>query len=142
MDEAKPITTITTAKAVEFIKEIINGYGVMNNIITDNGKQFMGREFVDGGAELWHANSGHRWPPIGASAVLLRSGATEVASAYGRCSLASTLAWGGRGVAPIGGGGDNARDVRVRGGSCGGKKEDGERMTCESHLMGVNRSQQ
>jgi hypothetical protein len=35
--EAKPATSITAAKALEFIKEIMYMFGVPNNIITDNG---------------------------------------------------------------------------------------------------------
>ena len=35
--EAKPVASITAAKAVEFISEIIHCFGVMNTIITDNG---------------------------------------------------------------------------------------------------------
>jgi transposase InsO family protein len=45
--EVKPTTSITTAKAVEFVKEIMYGFGVPNNIITDNGTQFTVREFKD-----------------------------------------------------------------------------------------------
>jgi hypothetical protein len=35
--EAKPAASITAAKALEFIKEIMYMFGVPNNIITDNG---------------------------------------------------------------------------------------------------------
>jgi hypothetical protein len=35
--EAKLAASITIAKAVEFIKEIMYQFGVPNNIITDNG---------------------------------------------------------------------------------------------------------
>jgi transposase InsO family protein len=35
------------AKAVDFIKEIMYMFGVPNNITTDNGTQFMAREFKD-----------------------------------------------------------------------------------------------
>jgi transposase InsO family protein len=35
------------AKAVEFIVEIMYMLGVPNNIITDNGTQFIAREFKD-----------------------------------------------------------------------------------------------
>jgi hypothetical protein len=35
--EVKPAASITTAKAVEFIKEIMYRFGVPKNIITDNG---------------------------------------------------------------------------------------------------------
>jgi transposase InsO family protein len=42
-----PATSITTAKVVEFIKEIMYRFGIPNNIITDNGTQFNAREFKD-----------------------------------------------------------------------------------------------
>jgi hypothetical protein len=45
--EVKPTASITVAKAVEFIKEIMYMFGVPNNIITDNGTQFTAREFKD-----------------------------------------------------------------------------------------------
>jgi transposase InsO family protein len=45
--EVKPATSITAAKAMEFIKEIIYMFGLPNNIITDNGTQFTVREFKD-----------------------------------------------------------------------------------------------
>jgi hypothetical protein len=35
--EVKPTTSITAAKAVEFITEIMYRFGVRHNIITDNG---------------------------------------------------------------------------------------------------------
>ena len=35
--KAKPVASITAAKAVEFITDIIRRFGVMNTIITDNG---------------------------------------------------------------------------------------------------------
>ena len=44
--EAKPIASITAAKAVEFITEIIHRFGVMNTIIMDNGTLFTAREFT------------------------------------------------------------------------------------------------
>jgi transposase InsO family protein len=45
--EVKHAASITMAKAVEFIKEIMCMFGVLNNIITDNGTQFTTREFRD-----------------------------------------------------------------------------------------------
>jgi hypothetical protein len=45
--EVKPATSITVAKAVEFIKEIMYKFGMPNNIIMDNGTQFTVREFKD-----------------------------------------------------------------------------------------------
>jgi hypothetical protein len=45
--KVKHAATITSAKVVEFIKEIIYRFGIPNNIITDNGTQFMAKEFED-----------------------------------------------------------------------------------------------
>jgi transposase InsO family protein len=45
--ETKPATSITTAKAVKFIHEIMYWFSVPNNIITNNGTQFTEREFRD-----------------------------------------------------------------------------------------------
>jgi hypothetical protein len=45
--EVKPVASITAAKAVKFIKEIMYRFGVHNEIITDNGTQFTTREFKD-----------------------------------------------------------------------------------------------
>jgi transposase InsO family protein len=45
--EVKSATSITTAKTVEFIREIMYRFGVPNNIITDNGTKFTVREFKD-----------------------------------------------------------------------------------------------
>jgi transposase InsO family protein len=50
--EVKPAASITAAKAVEFIKEIMYMFGVLNNIITDNGTQFTTREFKNFCADL------------------------------------------------------------------------------------------
>jgi transposase InsO family protein len=43
--EVKPTASITTAKVVEFIREIMYMFGIPNNIVTDNGTQFTAREF-------------------------------------------------------------------------------------------------
>jgi transposase InsO family protein len=43
----KPATSITTARVVEFVKEIMYMFGVPNNIITNNGTLFTAREFKD-----------------------------------------------------------------------------------------------
>jgi hypothetical protein len=43
--EAKPTTSITAAKVVEFVSEIMHWSGIPSNIITDNGAQLMEREF-------------------------------------------------------------------------------------------------
>jgi hypothetical protein len=45
--EVKPAASIIAAKAVKFIKEINYRFGIPNNIITDNGTQFIAREFKD-----------------------------------------------------------------------------------------------
>jgi IS30 family transposase len=45
--EVKPAAAITAVKAVEFIKEIMYKFGIPNNIITDNGTQFIAKEFKD-----------------------------------------------------------------------------------------------
>jgi IS30 family transposase len=43
--EVKPAASITTAKVMEFISEIMHQFRVPNNIITDNGTQCMARKF-------------------------------------------------------------------------------------------------
>jgi hypothetical protein len=45
--EVMPAASITAAKVVEFINEIMYRFGIPNNIITDNGTQFTAREFKD-----------------------------------------------------------------------------------------------
>jgi len=50
--EAKPVATITTAKAKEFFQDIMVRFGVPNRIIIDNGTQFTGSEFKDWCEEL------------------------------------------------------------------------------------------
>jgi hypothetical protein len=45
--KVKSAASITAAKAMEFIKEIMCRFGVSNNFITDNGTQFIVREFKD-----------------------------------------------------------------------------------------------
>jgi hypothetical protein len=61
--EVKPATSITVAKAVEFIKEIMYMFGVPNNIITDNGTQFTMKEFkdfcTDSGIKINYASVSH-----------------------------------------------------------------------------------
>jgi transposase InsO family protein len=51
--EVKPVASITAAKVVDFIKEVMYRFGIPNNIITDNESQFTAREFRD-----FYANSG------------------------------------------------------------------------------------
>jgi transposase InsO family protein len=61
--EAKPSASITAAKAVELIKEIMYRFGVPNTIITDNGTQFTAREFqnfcADSGIKINYASVLH-----------------------------------------------------------------------------------
>jgi transposase InsO family protein len=61
--EVKPATSITTAKAVEFIKESMYMLGVPNNIITNNGTQFTIRELkdfcADSGIKINYASVSH-----------------------------------------------------------------------------------
>jgi transposase InsO family protein len=45
--EYKPITSLTSAKAVEFIQDIIFRFGIPNSIITDLGSNFTNAEFFD-----------------------------------------------------------------------------------------------
>jgi IS30 family transposase len=45
--KVKPAASITAAKEVEFIREIMYKFGIPYNIITDNGTQFTMREFMD-----------------------------------------------------------------------------------------------
>jgi len=45
--EARPITTIKFAQAVAFFLDIVHHFGVLNSIITDNGTQFTGKEFLE-----------------------------------------------------------------------------------------------
>jgi transposase InsO family protein len=45
--EVKFAASITAAKAMEFVGEIMYKFGVPNNIITNNGTQFTMREFKD-----------------------------------------------------------------------------------------------
>ena len=50
--EAKPVATITTAKAKEFFQDIVVRFDAPNRIITDNSTQFTGSEFKDWCEEL------------------------------------------------------------------------------------------
>src|SRR6266540_6670807 len=50
--EAKPVATITVAKAKEFFQDIMVRFGIPNRIITDNGTQFTGLKFKDWCEEL------------------------------------------------------------------------------------------
>ena len=45
--EAKLVAITSSEATIEFIKEVINWYGVMNTIITNNDTQFIGSAFVN-----------------------------------------------------------------------------------------------
>ena len=45
--EYKPIASLTSAKAVEFIQDIIFRFRISNSIITDLGSNFTSSEFFD-----------------------------------------------------------------------------------------------
>jgi transposase InsO family protein len=45
--EYKHIASLTSAKAVEFIQEIMFRFGITNSIITDLGSNFTSSEFFD-----------------------------------------------------------------------------------------------
>jgi hypothetical protein len=45
--EYKPITSLTSAKVMEFIQDVIFMFGIPNNIITDLGSNFTSSEFFD-----------------------------------------------------------------------------------------------
>jgi transposase InsO family protein len=45
--EYKPIASLTSTKAVDFIQDIIFRFGIPNNIITDLGSNFTSSEFFD-----------------------------------------------------------------------------------------------
>jgi hypothetical protein len=47
VDQSKVCASITAAKVVKFIKEIMYRFGIPNNIITDNGTHFAVRKFKD-----------------------------------------------------------------------------------------------
>jgi transposase InsO family protein len=61
--EVKSNASIKMAKAMEFIKEIMYRFGVSNNIIMDNGTQFIVWEFkdffVDSGIKINYASVSH-----------------------------------------------------------------------------------
>jgi transposase InsO family protein len=45
--EVRPLTSIRSEQAVAFFTNIIHRFRVSNSIITDNGKQFIGKKFLD-----------------------------------------------------------------------------------------------
>jgi transposase InsO family protein len=61
--KVKQAASMTAAKAVEFIKEIMYRVGVPNNFITNNGTQFTAREFkhlcADSGIKINYASVSH-----------------------------------------------------------------------------------
>jgi hypothetical protein len=61
--EVKPAASITVAKVVEFIIEIMYMFSALNNNITNNGTQFTAREFkdfcVDSGIKINFASVSH-----------------------------------------------------------------------------------
>jgi transposase InsO family protein len=61
--KVKPAASITVAKEVEFIKEIMYMFSVPNTIITDNGTQFTTKEFkefcVDSSIKVNYASVSH-----------------------------------------------------------------------------------
>jgi transposase InsO family protein len=61
--EVKRAASIIAAKKVEFTREIMNRFGVPNNIIIDNGTQFTVREFkdfcTDSGIKINYASVSH-----------------------------------------------------------------------------------
>ncbi|XP_039833056.1 uncharacterized protein K02A2.6-like [Panicum virgatum] len=44
--EARPITTAKSVQATAFFRDIVHRFGVPNSIITDNGTNFTGKEFL------------------------------------------------------------------------------------------------
>jgi transposase InsO family protein len=61
--EVKNVASITASKAVEFIKEIMYMFAVLNNIIINNWTQFTAREFkdfyADSGIKINYASVSH-----------------------------------------------------------------------------------
>jgi transposase InsO family protein len=45
--EARPVTTAKSTQAAAFFQDIVHSFGVTNSIITDNGTNFMGKEFLE-----------------------------------------------------------------------------------------------
>jgi hypothetical protein len=54
--EFKPIASLTSAKAVEFIQDIIFRFGIPNSIITDLGSNFTSSEFFDSCEQKKHSD--------------------------------------------------------------------------------------
>ena len=59
--EYKPIASLTSAKAVEFIQDIIFRFGIPNSIITDLGSNFTSSEFFDFCEQKASRSNMHQW---------------------------------------------------------------------------------
>jgi hypothetical protein len=59
--EFKPIASLTSAKAVEFIQDIIFRFGIPNSIITDLGSNFASSEFFDSANKRAFRSNMLRW---------------------------------------------------------------------------------
>jgi hypothetical protein len=57
----KPIASLTSAKAVEFIQEIMFRFGIPNIIITDLGSNFTSSEFFNSASRGASRSSMHQW---------------------------------------------------------------------------------
>jgi transposase InsO family protein len=61
--EYKSIASLTSAKAVEFIQDIMFRFGILNNIITDLGSNFTSSEFFNfceqGSIQIKYASVAH-----------------------------------------------------------------------------------
>jgi hypothetical protein len=57
--EYKPISSLTSAKAVEFIQDIIFRFGIRNSIIIDLGSNFTSSEFFDFLRAMEHPDQVH-----------------------------------------------------------------------------------
>ena len=59
--EFKPIASLTSAKAVEFIQDIIFRFGIPNSIITDLGSNFTSSEFLISASKRAFRSNMPRW---------------------------------------------------------------------------------
>jgi hypothetical protein len=59
--EYKPIASLTSTKAVEFIQDIIFRFGILNSIITDLGSNFTSSEFFDFASSAASKLNMHQW---------------------------------------------------------------------------------
>jgi hypothetical protein len=58
--EAKPIIKPSSQEAIKFFHDVIYQFGVPNIIITDNGTNFTGKEFLDLLTGTGSKSTGHR----------------------------------------------------------------------------------